>query len=348
MNKKLLTLVTVFALIVATIIPAFATNENDKDTSKHNDFKSYNYFSDVPESHYAYQAIMNMKSYGIIAGYKDGTFKPNATVSREEFATMMVNALQLHVNKKTTSSFEDMKASGWAIPYVEAAKPYLTGYKTSSGFRFKPLDPSVREDMAVALVKALNKPLGDVSLLSDYADLNLISANLRPYVAAAVQSGLMVGTIVDGKKYFNPLTNLSRAEAAQLLMNVIDEEKIIFDTTEDKIIFDDIIYLAPVVTVNADPTNYKLLVSWNTIKTNGIQGYKIVASKNDSTPMYPQNGYYKWITNLDTSSQIIQMGDAYYDGDFSKFESGHTYYISVTAIYKDKAVPGNTIVIKMP
>ena len=348
MNKKLLTLVTVFALIVSTIIPAFATDKDYKDSNDHNDFKSYNYFTDVPESHYAYQAIMTMKSYGIIAGYKDGTFKPNATVSREEFASMMVNALQLEVNKKTSSSFEDMKSSAWAIPYVEAAKPYLTGYKTSSGFRFKPLDPSVREDMAVALVKALNKPLGNVATLSDYADLDLISTNLRPYVAAAVQSGLMVGTIVDGKKYFNPLTNITRAETAQLLMNVIDEEKIIFDTVEDKIIFDDIVYVAPVVAVNADLTHQKLIVSWNTIKSNGIQGYKIVASRSDSTPIYPENGYYKWITNLDANSETIRVGDSYSSGDFSKFESGVTYYISVTAVYKDKSVPGNTVVIKMP
>lgn len=344
----------VFALVMVSIIPAFATNKGQKDYNHNKDYnheinyKDFNAFSDISESHYAYKAIMTMRSYGVLSGYKDGTFKPNATVSREEFATMMVNALQLDVNKNVSSTFDDMKSSTWAIPYVEAAKAYLTGYKTSTGFSFKPLYPSVREDMAVALVKALNKPLGDVALLADYADLDLISANLRPYVAAAVQSGLMVGTVVDGKKYFNPLMNLTRAEAAQLLMNVIDEEKIIFDTIEDKVIFDDIIYVAPVVTVNADEANSKLLVSWNAIKTGGIQGYKIVASRSDSTPMYPENGYYKFITNLDTTSATIQLGDAYNGGDFSAFESGVTYYISVTAIYNNKAVAGNTIVIKMP
>lgn len=340
MRKKILALLTVSSIMLSNFIPSFATNKNEKNQLV--------YFSDVPETHYAYQAIMTMKSYGIISGYNDGTFKPNATVSREEFATMMVNALQLQVNKVKTSSFEDMKSSGWSIPYVEAAKPYLTGYKTSTGFRFKPLDPSVREDMAVALVKALNKPTGNVSLLSDYADLDLISPNLRPYVAAAVESGLMIGTLVDGKKYFNPLTHLSRAEAAQLLMNVINEEKIIFESIEDKVIFDDVKFVAPVVSVVPDQTHKKLMLSWQKIKSNGIQGYKIVASKSDSTPVYPENGYYLWITNLETTTEYIRVGDAYYGGDFSSFESGVTYYISVSAVYNDKVVPGNTVVIKMP
>ena len=196
MVKKWMVLSLCALLMIGTMVPGFSTDDKTKTVSS---------FTDVPETHYAYDEIMTMKSYGIISGYPDGTFRPDATVSRVEFATMMVSALQLDVDKRTSSSFEDMRTSTWAIPFVEAAKPFLTGYKSTTGYRFKPLEPSVREDMAVALIKALNKPLGNVTLLNDYADLGNISQNLRPYVAAAVEMGLMIGVTTEGKKYFNPL-----------------------------------------------------------------------------------------------------------------------------------------------
>ena len=52
-------------------------------------------FSDVPETDAAYNHIKKLKDYGIINGYGDGTFKPDATITRREAAIMISNALTI-------------------------------------------------------------------------------------------------------------------------------------------------------------------------------------------------------------------------------------------------------------
>lgn len=46
-------------------------------------------FTDVPETHWAFKAINDLADMGIINGYEDGTFKPDAPVTRAEVATML-------------------------------------------------------------------------------------------------------------------------------------------------------------------------------------------------------------------------------------------------------------------
>ena len=46
-------------------------------------------FPDVPKSHWAYEAIQRLSALGIISGYPDGTFRPNASVTRAELACMV-------------------------------------------------------------------------------------------------------------------------------------------------------------------------------------------------------------------------------------------------------------------
>lgn len=311
-------------------------------------------FTDVPSSHYAFEAIKTMNGLGIITGYPDGRFKPEAEVRRVEFATMMVKALKLKVVKTNKSSFEDMQQEAWAIPYVEAAKPYLTGYKSSVGLTFKPREASVREDMAVALVKALHYPVTSGQSIEVYADKALISEELKPYVAAAIEKGLMIGETKDGNRYFNPQKTLSRAEAAQLLMNVIKEEKITFDDVkedEKKVVLDenDNNDLKRPVTVKGTVLkDGNILLSWTPINEQGFEGYKVVASIKDKTPAYPENGYQIYITDKQRTSYTIKPGMGYNSGDFEKFKAGQSYYFSITAVYSDKKVPGNVIRLTLP
>ena len=49
-------------------------------------------FMDVPEHHFAYEAIHQAKALGIVGGYRDGTFRPGERVSRAEVAIMLSNA----------------------------------------------------------------------------------------------------------------------------------------------------------------------------------------------------------------------------------------------------------------
>jgi hypothetical protein len=106
--------------------------------------------------------------------------------------------------------------------------------------------------------------------------------------------------------------------------------------------------VAPVVTATAGSTS--VTVSWSEITSPDLVGYKVVASKSDSTPMYSENGYYQWITDAEVKSCTIKNGASYNGGDFSKFSGGTTYYFSVTAVYGEEwqTVAGNAVQVKMP
>lgn len=167
-------------------------------------FAQESVFTDMETDHWAYAAVKSMSDRGVIKGYDDGSFKPDAPITRAEFATVMVLALDLQANFNAKSSFIDMDDDHWVVPYVDASKEYLTGYNTSLGTKFKPNENAVREDMAVAIVKArgLDVSTSNEAYLTEYIDGNDIGVNLRPYVGTAVKHEIMVGTTSNGTKAF--------------------------------------------------------------------------------------------------------------------------------------------------
>lgn len=183
-------------------------------------------FTDIKPGHWAMKAIREMAKRKILSGMGNNRFEPNGQVTRAQFATMLVKALGLPVSEPAAQTFADVGPQDWSYKYVEAAKDYLTGYKTQAGtVLFQPQVPAVREDMAVAIVKARGlDPAKDLSVLNTFSDSQNISENLKPYVAAAVNAGLMRG-YENGT--FRPLGRLTRAEAAALLYKVMQGEKIV-------------------------------------------------------------------------------------------------------------------------
>ncbi len=169
--------------------------------------------------------------------------------------------------------------------------------------------------------------------------------------------GIMSGSESGSKRYFNPGDALTRAESAVLLNMVITGENI--DLDGEKITFEDMgstpveepevvvteNYVTPNVRVYTD--DGKVTVKWDEINNSNLNGYKVVASKYNSQPAYPSDGYYKWITNSDTTSITIKNGAGYNGGDIGQFKSGETYYFSVTAVYKDRKIAGNAVSAKM-
>jgi hypothetical protein len=105
--------------------------------------------------------------------------------------------------------------------------------------------------------------------------------------------------------------------------------------------------VAPVVKAVAGANS--VTVSWNKITNPDLVGYKVVASYGCSTPKYPDNGYYAWITDANTTSCTIENGEGYGD-DIGCFSGGTQYYFSVTAIYGDdwQKIAGNAVRVTMP
>lgn len=196
-------------------------------------------FTDVPRSHWAYEAIMDMADRGIISGYNDRMFRPDNKITRAEFAKIMIAAADIDIDRSSSVSqtFKDVNKRHWAYYYVELAKSYLTGYKSGSTYLYKPDEYAVREDIAVALVRLMGydrTQSADLDLLDNFRDEDDISKALRPYIALAVKNDLIKGF---NDRTFRPLAPITRAEAASLLYRAkLDETKVVFPptTTEPK------------------------------------------------------------------------------------------------------------------
>lgn len=243
--KVLLTSMVVIMLVISSTCSVFASSRwsEREEGSRHqtqisDTDSSESIFGDVDKNFWGYKAIVELAKRGIINGYSNKTFKPNARVTRSEFATMLTKALKLTA-QDNTQTFVDVNPSSWDYNAVEASKIYLTGYKTSSGILyFYGSNNAVREDMAVALVKALNLTIesDNGQLQQVFTDYNGISANLRDFVYTAYKDGLMIGS--NGK--FAPQGTLTRAEAATLLQRALQKtEKVVVDgSVSQKVVVD--------------------------------------------------------------------------------------------------------------
>ncbi len=76
-------------------------------------------FSDLEENHWSYDEIMNLVGANVLSGYPDGTFKPEKTVTRAEFAKLLVHGLNLEDSKYNgTLKFTDISKNHWAYDYI--------------------------------------------------------------------------------------------------------------------------------------------------------------------------------------------------------------------------------------
>ena len=116
--------------------------------------KTYsNPFSDVPKGCWAANYIGHMQQFGIITGYSDSSFRPDAPVTRAEFATIASRFEKLTEGSK---SFTDVPDTYWAARYIDfaATRGWVTGYSDGT---FKPEDPITRAEVAAATCRLLER-----------------------------------------------------------------------------------------------------------------------------------------------------------------------------------------------
>ena len=174
-------------------------------------------FSDVSSTHWAFSYIGEMEDRGVLNGYPDGRFYPENNVSRAEFAKIMTVTAGIPIDTSGSSYFYDTPSDEWYTPYINAARPYLGGYKTPYGDCYYPDTPALREDIAVALVKLKGYDTNgaDESILTAmFTDTASISNEAKKYVAVAVERGLVSGY---DDRTFRGQASITRAEAAAML-----------------------------------------------------------------------------------------------------------------------------------
>lgn len=110
-------------------------------------------FTDVPASHPYYNAIQNAYQAGIINGYQDDTFKPDAPVTRAQMAKILALAFELKTD--ATAAFQDVSASHWSYEYVQALAGNNITTTSNTGL-YRPNEQLTRGQYALFLYRLLH------------------------------------------------------------------------------------------------------------------------------------------------------------------------------------------------
>ena len=132
-------------------------------------WSSKNDFSDVSADKWYNNAVSTLSNMGVIGGYADGTFRPDAPISRAEFAKIAVSFTQNN-GSAVYNYFTDVKTTDWFAPYVTAAKDagLIEGYSDGS---FKPESKITRAEACAIVNRTLGrKPSKAHMKISDRID----------------------------------------------------------------------------------------------------------------------------------------------------------------------------------
>ncbi len=168
-------------------------------------------FNDM-SSHWAKESVEQMYELDIISGFDDGSFRPDTRVTRAEFVKMLINTLSYPIVQN--SGFDDVPTDAWHYGYISTAveRGIVRGISSSN---FGPDMNVTREDAAVMVYRAIseNVAFGSAIIYNDEKD---IAEYAREAVMALSEADILKGS--DGS--FRPKNNMTRAEAATLLLRV--------------------------------------------------------------------------------------------------------------------------------
>lgn len=172
-------------------------------------------FADT-QGHWAEKTIDVFIKLQLIKGYEEGTFRPNSPITRAEFATILNRVFDIQGGSHTSIVMKDIGDS-WTKEAIEnlVAAGVIKGYKDGM---FKPDNTITREEMVVMLSRIVNlNDLAKDRAKGNFNDLN--GSYAASEIKAEAQAGIVSGK-GDGK--FEPKSNATRAEALQIILNVLE------------------------------------------------------------------------------------------------------------------------------
>ena len=124
-------------------------------------------FNDVAKNCWAANYIGYMQQFGIVTGYTDGSFRPNAPVTRAEFAAI---ASRFEKLTQGSASFTDVPDTHWAVKYINfaATRGWVTGYVDGT---FKPEHSITRAEVAAVTCRLLERSADQTYIRSHIGEL---------------------------------------------------------------------------------------------------------------------------------------------------------------------------------
>lgn len=208
-DKTFLLLATALTISFSDVLPASAQSWR----------YDAGYFSDTSE-HWAAICLEGAGTEGLIRGYSDGSFRPNATMSRAEFTALVVKIFP-GSTVRAAPNFSDVATDYWGgVAIVSAYKTgLLSGYP---GNLFKPNQPITRAQAIVVIAKAqvlaeneIATNNSETTLRSYFDDAAEISSYAKEAIALAASQGVVVSYPQANR--LRPNDNITRGETTALL-----------------------------------------------------------------------------------------------------------------------------------
>ncbi len=182
--------------------------------------QSNSIFSDI-QNHWAAECIRQLFARNYISGYPDGSFRPDAPVTRAEFAALLRKAFANALPIRSGITFTDVPSNHWANPAIQTAyrAGFLSGYPDRT---FKPNQLIPRVQALVALVSGLKYSVTTTpnEILNKYFDdAGKIPSYAIAPIAAATEKRLVVN--YPNVKRLNPNENATRAEVAAFICRAL-------------------------------------------------------------------------------------------------------------------------------
>ena len=179
-------------------------------------------FADIDESHWAAEAVSYLKAKTIINGKNGNVFDPTGFVTREEFVKMICVAFGVSVPTDLSeyTTFDDVDSTVWYAPYVYGAKDAgiangVSDTQFGSGVNI------TRQDLCVMAYRAAGY-IAENNQIDIFADKEQISSYALEPISHFATIGILNG-YNDGT--FKPKNMCTRAEAAQILYNILKKEQ---------------------------------------------------------------------------------------------------------------------------
>lgn len=191
--------------VLKTVNEAIAATKNEQKT-----------FSDI-SGHWANRSIGAAVKLRMVDGYENGSFRPNASVTRAEFTAMIARAFGLGKNS-ASASFKDTKSS-WAAGYISALadKGVITGYADGN---FKPNATISRAEMVTIIARVLNLNALATSAPTSFSDVD--SSNWAAAAIAQASSANLVQGL--SSSVFSPSGKATRAEAVTIIIRALESD----------------------------------------------------------------------------------------------------------------------------
>ena len=163
--------------------------------------------------HWSEPFVRAMVDQSLLQGFSDGSFQPDAAVSRAEYAVMVAKAFN-PVALKPEPKFQDISPNFWARSAILQATRggFLAGYANS---RFQPDRPILRVQVLLSLVGGLKLTGGHQGLVNRLADQDVIPKYAKGAIASALHNRIVVN--YPDLDRLSPSREATRGEVAAMI-----------------------------------------------------------------------------------------------------------------------------------